>query len=78
MMKVWRCLLLMLTLVAFGSFAQGVDKIAEAQDQLMLDLTTLETAHDAEKPFLEDILRRKNQALREEIFPSYPPIKRKG
>ena len=34
----------------------------------MLDLATLETAHDAEKPFLEDILRRKNQSLREEII----------
>ncbi|MEZ8724790.1 mechanosensitive ion channel family protein [Vibrio cyclitrophicus] len=78
MMKVWRCLLLMLTLVAFGSFAQGVDQIAEAQDQLMLDLTTLETAHDAEKPFLEDILRRKNQALREEIFSQLSSDKEEG
>lgn len=76
MMKVWRCLLLMLAFVAFGSYAQSVDKIAEVQDQLMLDLATLETAHDAEKPFLEDILRRKNQGLREEIFHSYRQIKR--
>ncbi|NAZ52210.1 mechanosensitive ion channel [Vibrio toranzoniae] len=68
MMKVWRCLLLMLTFVAFGSFAQSVEKIAAVQDQLLLDLATLETAHDAEKPFLEDILRRKNQSLREEII----------
>ena len=78
MMKDWRCLLLMFTLVAFGSFAQGVDKIAEAQDQLMLDLTTLETAHDAEKPFLEDILRRKNQALREEISSQLSSDKKAG
>lgn len=49
MMKVWRCLLLMLAFVAFGSYAQSVEKIAEVQDQLMLDLATLETAHDAEK-----------------------------
>lgn len=68
MMKVWRCLLLMLAFVAFGSYAQSVEKIAQVQDQLMLDLATLETAHDAEKPFLEDILRRKNQGLREDIF----------
>lgn len=68
MMKVWRCLLLMLTFVAFGSFAQSVEKIAAVQEQLLLDLATLETAHDAEKPFLEDILRRKNQSLREEII----------
>jgi small conductance mechanosensitive channel len=58
----------MLTFVAFGSFAQSVEKIAAVQDQLLLDLATLETAHDAEKPFLEDILRRKNQSLREEII----------
>ena len=58
----------MLAFVAFGSNAQSVDKIAEVQDQLMLDLATLETAHDAEIPFLEDNLRRKNQGLREEIF----------
>ena len=68
MMKVWRCLLLILKFVAFGSFAQSVDKITQVQDQLMLDLATLETAHDAENPFFEDILRRKNQGLREEIF----------
>ena len=68
MMEVWRCLLLMLTFVAFGSFAQSVDKITQVQDQLMLELATLETAHDAENPFFEDILRRKNQGLREEIF----------
>ncbi|MEZ9175956.1 mechanosensitive ion channel domain-containing protein [Vibrio kanaloae] len=68
MMNIWRCLLLMLTFVAFGSFAQSVEKIAAVQEQLLLDLATLETAHDAEKPFLEDILRRKNQSLREEII----------
>ncbi|MFA0501918.1 mechanosensitive ion channel family protein, partial [Vibrio sp. 10N.222.46.A1] len=78
MMKVWRCLLLMLAFVAFGSFAQSVDKIAEVQDQLMLDLTTLETAHDAEKPFLEDILRRKNQALRKEISSQLSSDKKQG
>ena len=78
MMKVWRCLFLMLAFVAFGSFAQSVEKIAVAQDQLMLDLATLETAHDAEKPFLEDILRRKNQALREEIFSQLSSDKKEG
>ncbi|MEZ8114131.1 mechanosensitive ion channel family protein [Vibrio splendidus] len=78
MIKVWRCLFLMLAFVASGSFAQSVDKIAEVQDQLMLDLTTLETAHDAEKPFLEDILRRKNQALREEIFSQLSSDKKEG
>ncbi|MFA0423192.1 mechanosensitive ion channel family protein, partial [Vibrio sp. 10N.222.54.A1] len=78
MMKVWRCLLLMLAFVAFGSYAQSVEKIAEVQDQLMLDLATLETAHDAEKPFLEDILRRKNQGLREEIFSQLSSDKKEG
>ncbi|MGO2159966.1 MAG: mechanosensitive ion channel family protein [Vibrio toranzoniae] len=78
MMKVWRCLLLMLTFVAFGSFAQSVEKIAAVQDQLLLDLATLETAHDAEKPFLEDILRRKNQSLREEIIPQLSSDTKEG
>ncbi|KWT99877.1 mechanosensitive ion channel protein [Vibrio toranzoniae] len=78
MMKVWRCLLLMLTFVAFGSFAQSVEKIAAVQDQLLLDLATLETAHDAEKPFLEDILRRKNQSLREEITPQLSSDTKEG
>ena len=78
MIKVWRCLFLMLAFVASGSFAQSVDKIAEVQDQLMLDLTTLETAHDAEKPFLEDILRRKNQALRKEISSQLSSDKKEG
>ncbi|MEZ9565923.1 mechanosensitive ion channel family protein [Vibrio artabrorum] len=78
MIKVWRCLFLMLAFVAFGSFAQSIDKIAEVQDQLMLDLTTLESAHEAEKPFLEDILRRKNQALRKEISSQLSSDKKEG
>ncbi|MFA0231866.1 mechanosensitive ion channel family protein, partial [Vibrio sp. 10N.261.45.A7] len=78
MMKVWRCLLLMLAFVAFGSHAQSVEKIAKVQDQLMLDLAALEAAHDAEKPFLEDILRRKNQGLREEIFSQLSSDKKEG
>ncbi|MCG9552761.1 mechanosensitive ion channel family protein [Vibrio sp. Isolate31] len=78
MIKVWRCLFLMLAFVATGSFAQSVDKIATIQDQLMLDLTTLESAHDAEKPFLEDILRRKNQSVREDILSQLSSDKKEG
>ncbi|WP_299690804.1 mechanosensitive ion channel family protein [uncultured Vibrio sp.] len=78
MMKGWRCLWLMLALVAFGSVAQSVDKIAVVQEQLMLDFAELETAEDAEKPFLEDVLSRKNQALREGILSYLTSDKKEG
>ncbi|MDK9764958.1 mechanosensitive ion channel family protein, partial [Vibrio sp. D420a] len=68
MMNFWRYLLLMLALVTSVSFAESIEKISETQDQLMVELAELQSAHEAEKPFLEDILRRKNQALRDELF----------
>ena len=67
-MNFWRYLLLMLALVTSVSFAESIEKISETQDQLMVELAELQSAHEAEKPFLEDILRRKNQALRDELF----------
>ncbi|MEZ9058926.1 mechanosensitive ion channel family protein [Vibrio pelagius] len=68
MINFWRYLLLVLALVTSVSFAESIKKISEIQDQLMVELTELQSAHEAEKPFLEDILRRKNQALRDELF----------
>lgn len=67
-MIIVRYLLLALVLISGQAFAQDLDSITQSQQKLTLDAQALASAHEAEKPFLEDILRRKNQTLRDEIF----------
>ncbi|MEZ8823715.1 mechanosensitive ion channel domain-containing protein [Vibrio amylolyticus] len=56
----------LLLFVSFSSFA-NIDKLASRQQRLTNDLVALTEAHASEQSFLEDILRRKNEALREQI-----------
>nr|WP_238322204.1 mechanosensitive ion channel domain-containing protein [Vibrio mexicanus] len=41
--------------------------VSDVQDKLMLDLTTLLEAHEVDKPFYENVLRRKNENLRDRV-----------
>ncbi|MGF1720632.1 mechanosensitive ion channel family protein [Vibrio kyushuensis] len=45
----------------------SVDKLVSNQARLSSDLIALTQAHDNERSFLEDVLRRKNEALREQL-----------
>ncbi|MGF1754047.1 mechanosensitive ion channel family protein, partial [Vibrio makurazakiensis] len=56
-------LLLMFSLSAYAD----MDKLVTNQAKLSNDLTQLVQAHDSERSFLEDVLRRKNEALRDQI-----------
>ncbi|OIQ26435.1 mechanosensitive ion channel domain-containing protein [uncultured Vibrio sp.] len=58
---------LALILLCAFSVQASVDKLVENQERLTNDLMTLTEAHASEQSFLEDILRRKNEALREQI-----------
>lgn len=60
-------LLLSFTLFSLSIHTQANELIDRQQD-LQSDLAKLTTAHDADKPFLEDILRRKNIHFREELL----------
>lgn len=54
-------LLLLMSSVAVGQ------TVSDVQDKLMLDLTTLLEAHEVDKPFYENVLRRKNDNLRDRV-----------
>ncbi|WP_047044266.1 mechanosensitive ion channel domain-containing protein [Vibrio mexicanus] len=54
-------LLLLMSSVAVGQ------TVSDVQDKLMLDLTTLLEAHEVDKPFYENVLRRKNENLRDRV-----------
>ncbi len=59
--------------ISMPSYAQTLDKVAKAQSNLVVDFAALEVADESEQPFLEDILRRKNEALRTQIAPIVKP-----
>lgn len=50
-------------------YSQSFDKLSAAQSALSASVIRIENAHEADKSFLEDVLRRKNIALREKIGP---------
>ncbi|WP_295890718.1 mechanosensitive ion channel family protein [uncultured Vibrio sp.] len=53
-------------LASFSSYA-NVEQLMSTQQQLNANLKELDQAHESEKPFLEDVLNRKNTQLREQI-----------
>lgn len=65
MLKQW-LFALMLMCFSFTTLA-SIDRIVEAQGKLSQDFIALQQASEFDKSFLEDVLRRKNQALRERI-----------
>ncbi len=65
MLKQW-LFALMLMCFSFTTLA-SIDRIVEAQGKLSQDFVALQQASEFDKSFLEDVLRRKNQALRERI-----------
>lgn len=67
MRKLIGSVVLMLTLFSTFGFAENLDRVVEVQNKLSADYIILESAHEFEQSFLEDILRRKNQTLRELI-----------
>ncbi|WP_394251055.1 mechanosensitive ion channel family protein [Vibrio profundi] len=56
-------LLLLFSLSAHAS----IEKLSSNQERLSNDFVALTQAHDSERSFLEDVLRRKNEALREQL-----------
>ncbi|WP_354623291.1 mechanosensitive ion channel family protein [Psychromonas sp. MME2] len=62
-------LILTLFFCSFSLFAEDSDLFYETQSSLSLQLAEIERADDADKSFLEDVLRRKNSAFREQIAP---------
>ncbi|MDN2483704.1 mechanosensitive ion channel family protein [Vibrio agarivorans] len=64
-MKQWLTALTIMCL-SFAASA-SIERITEVQDKLTQDLVTLQQASDYDQSFLEDVLRRKNQALRERM-----------
>ncbi|CAM4399283.1 mechanosensitive ion channel family protein [Vibrio agarivorans] len=65
LMKQWLTALTIMCL-SFAASA-SIERITEVQDKLTQDLVTLQQASDYDQSFLEDVLRRKNQALRERM-----------
>ncbi len=58
---------LLLGCVLMMSSAAMAQSVSQVQDRLMVDLTYLLEAHESDKPFLEDVLRRKNENLRSRV-----------
>ena len=55
-------------LLLFSLSAQAsIEKLSSNQERLSNDFVALTQAHDSERSFLEDVLRRKNEALREQL-----------
>lgn len=54
-------------------YAQTFENVAKVQSSLVEDFNALTIADESEQPFLEDILRRKNEALRSQIVPIVKP-----
>ncbi len=50
------------------SIATQANDLIDRQQSLQSDLTKLTSAHDSDKPFLEDILKRKNANFREDLL----------
>lgn len=57
---------LLLILVSINAHA-SIEKLASHQEKLSNDFVALTQAHDSERSFLEDVLRRKNETLREQL-----------
>ncbi|MFM2590168.1 mechanosensitive ion channel family protein [Vibrio sp. TBV020] len=57
---------LLLLLVSMNAQA-SIEKLASHQEKLSNDFVTLTQAHESERSFLEDVLRRKNETLREQL-----------
>jgi len=57
---------LLLILVSINAHA-SIEKLASHQEKLSNDFVTLTQAHDSDRSFLEDVLRRKNETLREQL-----------
>ncbi len=68
MKRIWHALFTLLLLFSATVHSQtNVDKLLATQNKLTESFTTLETKEGIEKLFAEDVLRRKNDALRIEI-----------
>ncbi|MBW3697772.1 mechanosensitive ion channel [Vibrio sp. T187] len=57
---------LLLLCISLSAHA-GIDKLVSNQERLTEEFVQLSVAHDSERSFLEDVLRRKNEALREQL-----------
>ncbi|MCK6263400.1 mechanosensitive ion channel [Vibrio sp. ZSDE26] len=64
MRVIFSCFLLLL--IPLSAHAT-IDKLVSNQERLNSDLVTLTQAHESEQSFLEDVLRRKNEALRAQL-----------
>ncbi|WP_117233946.1 mechanosensitive ion channel family protein [Vibrio maerlii] len=68
MKRIWHALFTLLLLFTATAHSQtDVDKLLATQNKLTENFTTLESKEGIEKLFAEDVLRRKNDALRIEI-----------
>lgn len=60
---------LLLTITLFSlSMSTQANELIDRQQSLQSDLAKLVTAHNSDKPFLEDILRRKNNHFRDDLL----------